>query len=215
MLTEYHGGPVAGGTFPAEIWRTFTQLALAGTPPEQFPSYTSTYATTKRVAWHDGRLGLDNGYCRDTTLVAYFAGRGPGRDADCKKNEVEIPRVIGMTLAGARSRLAAQPLTANIVYKPARPKQRVDLVLDQFPRRGTASSWDKITIVLAKPLHGVVPRVVGFSLRAAQARLRAHGLAPAVARFSDGPAGTVVAQLPVPGVAAAPGMRIKLVVGRG
>ena len=31
MLTEYHGDPVAGGTFPAEIWHAFTQLALAGT----------------------------------------------------------------------------------------------------------------------------------------------------------------------------------------
>ena len=38
MLTEYHGQPVAGGTFPAEIWRVFTQLALAGTTPESFPS---------------------------------------------------------------------------------------------------------------------------------------------------------------------------------
>ena len=28
MLTEYKGKPVAGGTYPAEIWKSFMQLAL-------------------------------------------------------------------------------------------------------------------------------------------------------------------------------------------
>jgi penicillin-binding protein 1A len=215
MLTEYHGQPVAGGTFPAEIWRSFTQLALAGTPPESFPGYSYDYATSKRVVWRDGRLQLDNGYCRETSLVSYFAGRGPKRTADCKKNEVAIPRVVGMTLARAKLRLAGQPLTPNIVYKPARPKQRIDLVLDQFPRRGRASSWDTVTLVLAKPLHGVVPRVVGLPLRQARARLRARGLVPGIERFADGRAGQVLAQMPAPGVAAAARMEVRLIVGHG
>jgi penicillin-binding protein 1A len=215
MLTEYHGEAVAGGTFPAEIWRAFTQLALAGTASESFPSYSYDYATTKRVVWRDGRLELDNGLCRETSLVSYFSGSGPSRRANCKKNEVEIPRVVGMTLARAKLRLAGQPLSANLVYKPALPKQRVDLVLDQFPRRGRASSWDTITLVLAKPLHGVVPHVIGLSLPQARARLRARGLVPGIARFDEGHAGRVVAQIPVAGVAAAPRMQVKLVVGHG
>ena len=215
MLTDYHGQAVAGGTFPAEIWRTFTELALAGTAPESFPSSPYDYATTKRVVWRDGRLELDNGLCRETSLVSYFSGRGPSRTADCKKNEVEIPRVIGMTLARAKLRLAGQPLTANLVYKPALPKQRVDLVLDQFPRRGRASSWDTVTLVLAKPLHGVVPHVIGLSLPQARARLRARGLVPGIARFADGRAGRVLAQIPTAGVAAAPRMQVKLIVGHG
>jgi membrane peptidoglycan carboxypeptidase len=215
MLTDYHGEAVAGGTFPAEIWRAFTQLALAGTAPEPFPSYSYDYATTRSVLWRDGRLELDNGLCRDTSLVSYFSGRGPSRTANCKKNEVEIPRVVGMTLARAKLRLLGQPLTANVVYKPAAPKQRVDLVLDQFPRRGRASSWDTVTLVLAKPLHGVVPHVVGLSVRQARARLRARGLVPGIARFADGRAGRVLAQTPVPGVAAAPRMQVTLVVGHG
>jgi penicillin-binding protein 1A len=215
MLTEYHGEAVAGGTFPAEIWRVFTQLALAGTAPESFPSYSYPYSTSKRVVWRDGRLQLDNGFCRETALVSYFSGRGPARTANCKKNEVAIPRVIGMTLARAKLRLAGQPLTANIVYKPAQPKQRVDLVLDQFPRTGRASSWDTVTLVLAKPLHGVVPHVIGLSLRQARARLRSRGLVPGIARFADGRAGRVLAQMPAAGVAAAPRMQIKLVVGHG
>jgi penicillin-binding protein 1A len=215
MLTEYHGDAVAGGTFPAEIWRVFTQLALAGTTPESFPGYSYEYASTRRVVWRDGRLQLDNGYCRETALVSYFAGRGPTHTANCKRNEVQIPRVIGMTLTRAKLRLAGQPLTPNIVYKPARPKQRIDLVLDQFPRKGHASSYDTVTLVLAKPLHGVVPNVIGLSLRQARARLRARGLVVDIERFADGRAGQVLAQVPGAGVAAAPRMKVRLVVGHG
>jgi penicillin-binding protein 1A len=215
MLTEYHGEAVAGGTFPAEIWRAFTQRALAGSAPESFPSYAYDYATAKRVVWRDGRLQLDNGLCRQTELVSYFAGSGPTRKANCKRNEVEIPRVVGMTLTRAKLRLAGQPLTSNIVYKPARPRQRLDLVLDQFPRRGRLSSFDAVTLVLPKPLHGIVPRVVGLPVPQARARLRSRGLVPSVERFADGRSGRILAQIPAGGVAAAPGMKVRLVVGHG
>jgi beta-lactam-binding protein with PASTA domain len=147
--------------------------------------------------------------------VSYFVGHGPGRTANCKPNEVEIPRVTGMTIARAKLTLAAQPLTATIVYKPARPKQRIDLVLDQFPRRGHASSYDTVTLVLAKALHGVVPRVIGLSLREARGRLRGRGFVPAIDRFADGRAGRVLAQMPPAGVAGAPRLRVRLVVGHG
>ena len=215
MLTEYHGQAVAGGTFPAEIWRAFMQPALAGSPVEPFPTYSYQYSTARRVVWRDGTLQLDNGHCKNTELVSYFSGRGPAHTATCKPNEVDIPRVVGMTLTRAKLRLGEQPLTANIVYKPAQAKQRVDIVLDQFPRKGRLSSWDKVTLVLAKPLHGVVPRVVGLSLRDARRRLRAKGLIPAIDRFADGRAGRVVAQMPIAGVAASPRMEVQLVIGRG
>jgi penicillin-binding protein 1A len=215
METEYHGDPVAGGTFPAEIWHAFTQMALAGTDVESFPSYSYPYASSKRVVWRDGRLQLDNGYCRESALVSYFTGKGPSRTANCKQNEVDIPHVVGWTVSRAKVRLAAQPLTANIVYRPARAKQRVDLVLDQFPRKGRASSYDTVTLVLAKPLHGVVPKVTGLTLRDARTRLRARGLVANVERFAEGRSGKVLAQMPPAGVAAAPRLRIRLVVGHG
>jgi penicillin-binding protein 1A len=215
MLTEYHGEAVAGGTFPAEIWRVFSQLALEGSDPETFPPYSYEYASSKRVVWRDGRLQLDNGLCRETALVSYFVGHGPSRTANCRRNEVDIPRVVGMTLSRAKIKLAAQPLTPNIVYKPARPLQRIDLVLDQFPRKGRASSYDTVTLVLAKPLHGVVPKVTGLSLRLARTKLRSRGLVPDIERFSEGRSGTVLAQVPVAGVAAAPRMKVRLVVGHG
>jgi penicillin-binding protein 1A len=211
MLTEYHGEPVAGGTFPAEIWHAFTQSALATTPPSSFPSYSMPYAASKRVTWRDGRVQLDNGFCRDTFDIAYFSGSGPHRTANCKPNEVDVPSVIGQPLAKAEERLALQPLNANVVYRPAKPKQRTDLVIDQFPRTGRASSHTTITLVLAKPLHGLVPKVVGLPLARARARLRGAGL---LADAPDGADGStvVVKQSPQAGVAAAPRMAVTLSV---
>jgi len=209
MTTQYHGEPVAGGTFPAEIWRAFTTLALDGTQPEQFPSYSLGYAASRRVTWRDGRLELDNGYCKETEQIAYFSGRGPSHTANCRPNEVDVPRVVGQPLAQAKARLAAQPLASNVVYKPAKPRQRLDVVLDQFPRRGHLSSFDTVTLVMAKPLHGVIPDVVGMTLARARAKLRSRGLA------AHAPAGAldtsrVVAQWPKPRVAAAPRLKVSL-----
>jgi penicillin-binding protein 1A len=214
MLTDFHGQPVAGGTFPAEIWRAFTQAALAHTPPSSFPSYSVSYAVPKSVTWRDGRIQLANGNCKNVFTIEYFAYAGPSRTADCKVNEVDVPTVIGYTLQAAKARLALQPLTANIVYKPARPGQRLNRVVGQFPRSGHASSFDQITLVLAKPLHGTVPKIVGLTLARARARLHAAGLGllvPANATDSQ----VVLSQWPRPGVAAGPGMRVKVTLRRG
>jgi membrane peptidoglycan carboxypeptidase len=214
MLTQFHGDPVAGGTFPAEIWRAFTTLALAGTQPESFPGYSLSYASSKRVTWRDGRLELDNGYCKGVSSIAYFGGHGPSRTANCKPNEVDVPRVVGQPLVQARARLAAQPLAANIVYKPAKPRQRLDVVVDQFPRRGHLSSYDTVTLVLPKATHGVIPNVVGLTLARARAKLRAVGLMPnAPSEASD--SARVVAQWPRPRVAAAPKLKVTLAVKGG
>jgi membrane peptidoglycan carboxypeptidase len=218
MLTEFQGGPVAGGTFPAEIWQRFVEGAdrRLRLPPESFPAPSYPYAAARRVVWRNGVLELDNGICRFTQEVVYFSGFGPRRTARCKPNEVEVPRVIGQTLASARERLAAQPLTSTLVYKPAKPRQRVDIVLDQFPERGFASSFDKVTLVLAKPLHGIVPRVVGLPLHEATVKLRRLGLRPTISVQPVGHPGRVVWQAPLGGrVAAWPGMRVSLGVGRG
>ena len=210
MLTEFHGGPVVGGSYPAEIWKAFMQPALAAmnAQPKSFPSppYFSTQA--ERVTYRDGRVELDDGLCKSTSLIVYFTGHGPRKKATCKRNEVDVPNVVGWNVESARTRLASQPLSAQLVYKPASAGQRVGVVLRQFPAGGTLSSFDKVTLVLAKPLHGVVPKTVGLTLRAARVRLEKLKLIPQV----TGRSGRVVAQQPRAGVAAAPGMKVRLVV---
>ena len=221
MLTEYHGRAVAGGTFPAQIWKSFMTSALTElhAAPETFASPPFLSVVSRRVTYRDGRTELDNGLCRDTTLVVYFSGDGPPKTANCRLHEVEVPNVVGLKLADARTRLEAQPLTLQLVYKPARPGQRLGTVLRQYPASGSLSSFDKVTLVLAKSLHGVVPQVVGLTLPAARAKLFRQKLLPTI-RFdvatkrTTAKIGRVVAQSPKGNVAAAPGMKVQLVVAK-
>jgi penicillin-binding protein 1A len=216
MITDYHGEAVAGGTFPALIWRTFMEGALKHlqAEPEEFEPPPSEYATPLAVVQRAG-LKRDNGLCRNVKEVWFFSGSTPGATAQCKPNEVDVPRVVGQPVAAARERVAAQPLTPRIVYRPALPRQRVGVVIRQRPARGTLSSYDELTLWVARPVYGVVPLVEGLTLSRANARLRELKLRARIARTNEGKAGLVVDQVPAAGVAAVPGMPIKLVVARG
>jgi membrane peptidoglycan carboxypeptidase len=216
MLTEYHGEAVAGGTFPALIWKTFMERTLAylHEAPEDFPSVSLPYSVPRAVVFRNGQLRLDNGNCNNVREVLYFSGRGPASTARCKVNEVQVPRVIGRTIAQANARLAAQPLTPAYVYQPARPLQRLGIVLRQYPARGTLSSYGKVTLVLPKALQGVVPKVVGLRLARAQAVLERFHLNWKISG-GHSPAAKVIAQSPRWRVAAKHGLVVTLVVKGG
>ena len=94
----------------------------------------------------------------------------------------------------------------------ATPGERVGVVVKQVPRTGTLSSFQRVTIVLAKPLHGTVPKLVGLSWSHASAKLRKLKLHVQLQR-SKGVPGRVVDQKPRAGVAAAPGMNVTVTVG--
>jgi penicillin-binding protein 1A len=212
MTTEFHGQPVAGGTYPALIWKTFMERALPylGAQPQDFPSASFPYASPKNVTYRDGRLQLDNGYCRDTETIEYMGESGPKNVADCLPNEVDVPDVVGQPVRQARETLAAQPLAAAYVYRPAAPRQKLGVVLKQFPAGGGhLSSGGRVTLVLAKAVDGVVPNLVGLTLDQARAKLERLKADVKVAGDDSGEA-RVVAQAPLRGRAAAPGMTITL-----
>jgi penicillin-binding protein 1A len=214
MLTEYDGEPVAGGTFPALIWKSFMEEALKHLKeePAYFDSPSLPYASPVSVVQRSGRLMLDNGLCREAKNVWLYPDTGPKRTAACKPNEVEIPRVVGLTLDDAKERLNAQPLEHDVIYKPATRGQRLDVVLGQIPARGTLSAYDTVMLILAKPRYGVVPTVVGQPVDRAVRRLERLKLQPAVV---GGPTGRVIRQEPRGRIAAAPGLQVRLVVASG
>jgi penicillin-binding protein 1A len=213
MLTEFNGEEVAGGTLPALIWKEFVEKV-----PEdedlffEAPPYLG--GVNQWVVRREGEWQLDNGYCRGARLVAYFSGEGPESEADCKPNEVSVPLVVGMTEAGAEAELAAQPLEAKIVYRPAKAGALPGLVVDQEPRRGGLSAHDEVIVTVAKAQHGLLPNFVGSSLADAQREAKRLKIR-LVAHTSRGREGTVLRQVPQPGVAVAPKMRVRLVVGDG
>jgi len=216
MLTEYNGDAVAGGTFPALIWKSFMERTLAylHDPPKDFPSVSLPYSVPRTVVYRNGQLELDNGNCNTTKQLLYFAGEGPARTANCKVNEVDVPKVVGSTISQANARLAAQPLTPQYVYEPAKPLQKLGIVVRQFPAKGTLSSYDKVTLVVAKALQGTVPKLVGLRLGRAKARLERLHLKWKV--DGEPPAGAkVIAQTPHWGVAGRRGLVVTLVVKGG
>ena len=220
MTTQFHGDAVAGGTFPAMIWKTFMEKALklpavpGGQEVQYFDQPPALYGASQQVVSREGQLELDNGRCRNTTTIEFLSGRAALKRADCKPNEVEVPRVVGDTVRLALQRLVAQPLTPSYVYKPAKPGQRLNVVLAQYPSHGTLSSYDRVMLVVPRALHGVVPNVVGLKLRQARSKLRKLGLSPRVVRFTRGKPGRVVAQRPHAGSAAARDLVIRLSVGK-
>jgi membrane peptidoglycan carboxypeptidase len=215
MLTEFEGEPVTGGTFPALIWKTFVERALTQmrAEPESFVSPPYLPTTPKLVARRGDRLMLDNGQCESRYEVVYFSGRGPVQAANCRSDEVEIPDVRGQLLREAEDRLAQQPLTAEIVYRWAEPLERANVVVEQRPQRGFAASFDTVVLVVAKPRHGVVPNLVGKRIDEAEAKLAKLKIEPEIS-WTEGKAGVVLHQSPDPGLAAAPGVTVRLVVAR-
>jgi penicillin-binding protein 1A len=216
MLTEYHGDAVAGGTYPALIWKSFMERSLAylHDPPADFPGISLPYSVPRNVVYRNGQLELDNGNCSNTKQLLYFTGETPPRTANCKVNEVEVPTVVGRSISQANARLAAQPLTPRYVYEPAKPLQKLGVVVGQFPKKGTLSSYDKVTLVVPKALHGTVPKLVGLPLGRAKARLERYHLKWKV----DGEppaAAKVIAQTPRWGLAGKRGLVVTLVVKGG
>jgi penicillin-binding protein 1A len=214
MLTEYHGEPVAGGTLPAEIWRAFVSKVEEGDGTEAFdlPPYLGGSSTW--VVKRNGRWQRDNGYCRGSQLLVYFTGRAPDAEADCKPNEVAVPLVLGLTADGAAARLAQQPLDARIVYKPAKTGSLPGVVVDQFPRGGGLSAGDEVTLVVSRARDGVLPNLVGSRIEDVGRELKRLRL-KATAETAPGRSGIVLRQSPRPGVAVAPGLTVRIVVGDG
>jgi beta-lactam-binding protein with PASTA domain len=181
---------------------------------QYFKPAPAMYGASEDVTLREGKLELDNGRCKDTASVEFLPGRSLPARAACKPNEVQVPRVVGDTVRLALQRLVAQPLTPSYVYKPAKPGQRLNVVLAQYPAHGTLSSYDRVMLVVPRALHGVVPNVVGLKLRRARSTLRKLGLNVRVVRFTNGKPGRVVSQSPHAGVAAARNLEVRLIVGR-
>jgi penicillin-binding protein 1A len=214
METEYHGEPVAGGTYPAEIWRTFVQAALPllnESEPDSFASTYAPYGTPAEVVFRDGRIQVDNGNCHSPKLVLFF-DQQPRETANCKPNEVDVPDVVGQSVQAARARLIGQPLTPEIVNRVAKPGERPNVVLEQVPKRGRLSAYQRVRLIVAKPTNGVVPEVIGLPVSVAQEKLERRGFKYEVETAETGRPGRVVFQLPRAGVAAAPGMLIRIAV---
>ena len=210
METEFHGDAVAGGTFPAEIWRTFMQqaLRLLKNEPQSFPSTSARYASPREVVFRDGRLQVDNGNCYSPRARALLLGPG----AQARRRTASRTRSTSRSSSAEPVQAARAPPRRPAVDAGDRlsgvatPGQRLDVVLDQRSE--------------GRPALGLRPSQAGrgeadprrrtsdrrHAAKRAQHKLERRGLKIEVETASKGTPGRVVFQLPRPGVAAAPGM---------
>ena len=75
MLSEYHGRPVAGGTYPALIWKAYMEKALPyrNTVTTAFPQASFPYSVPASVVLRNQKLQRDNGHCSGATTVQLFS----------------------------------------------------------------------------------------------------------------------------------------------
>jgi penicillin-binding protein 1A len=216
MLTQFEGGPVAGGTFPALIWKSFMEKALKAEndTPESFPSPAYEPVTSRDVAYRDGQWLLDNGNCRDVHLITYFSGQEPTKQASCKPNEVDVPAVVGAKLQDAKVRLESMPLSVEVITRPAKGGEQLGHVAAQYPSKGTLSSFDTVRVVVPVAENGKIPDVTGLTLAEAKKKLAHRHLAGLVQSYATGKPNKVLQQFPAAGLASVENMTIRLVVGR-
>ena len=102
MLTEFDGEPVTGGSFPAEIFKTFAEQALPylGKQPVGFDQPPSDWVSPLTVVQRDGLLQRDNGNCRNA-YTRPLLRRRPGRSG---RRTASRTRWRSRTSSGASSR---------------------------------------------------------------------------------------------------------------
>ncbi len=167
MKTEYHGEPVAGGTFPGgDLEYVHGEGALPYLPHRSRSRSrrpTSPYGSPREVVFRDGLTPARQRQLPLRAEPALLRPAGAEQTANCKPNEVDVPDLIGQNRwrplargsSGSRSRRRSST-------RSAKPGRAPNIVLGQKPSKGRLSAYDHVTLVVAKPMHGVVPQLVGL-----------------------------------------------------
>ena len=170
------------------------------TAPEQFPATPYIPAQDKRIVWRGGSYKLDNGYCPGTRVVAYFVGRGPRCRRSATRTRCPCPSSSARRSTRRTRRSPQQPLGSELIGVPAKAGKRPGYVVKQEPRNGylSANATVRLYVTRPDPRFGLLPNLVGSSLTAARARLRALKARTTIT-YDKGPAGSVLEQTPEPG----------------
>jgi len=190
---------VAGGTFPAMIWRQFMSAALTGVPPHAFPAFSTPPVTKATICSRTGDLATR--WCPERLKAFFFKGEAPTTVCSFHgPKPVTVPDVVGRRVTVARRLLGAEKLENEVVYVPSDADQ-IGLVLQQTPAAGrTALQGTSIRLRVGSGPLLLVPNVVGLYREAAVRLLGEAGFAVSVVFNDNGDApGTVVAQDPAAG----------------
>ena len=177
---------VTGGSWPAQIWRTFMVNATKDLPVVNFPRPPETGSVG--VAIDIGRGCLPNEWTlpKDIGVVQYPQGSQPTEvcTEPSGPQDVTVPDVVGMSKEDAEASLTDWGLSPTMKLIPEAdvpPGQ----VVGQDPGGGTVLlQGSAVTISVSAPVSDVlmvtVPTVTGLDVDAATMLLRAIGLIPMI-----------------------------------
>ncbi|MDY6795388.1 MAG: PBP1A family penicillin-binding protein [Actinomycetota bacterium] len=227
-MTSVHGITVAGGTFPAQIWRKFMEKALADVPATSFPEaeFGYDYEDEDEDEWVSCLVCTETGllatsYCPHTELRSFRKGQEPTTYCNVHNENVQeavVPSVVGMSESGARSAIQATGLSPSVSYAYSSSVAK-GTVISQSPLGGTtvnSGSAVSISVSQGSPPQSSVPNVVGMAETSAKETLSASGFTYKVvySPADESQVGLVISQFPGGGASAGPGSQVIITVGK-
>ncbi|HEX6261481.1 MAG TPA: PBP1A family penicillin-binding protein [Actinomycetota bacterium] len=196
---------VTGGSFPAQIWRSFMLRATQGLPPRDFQQPPSDLVEVA-IDVTQGCVATELTPSENIRIVEFIAGTQPTRKCVVARPEISrVPSVIGMTVSTAYELLegAGFAVVQRTEYDPS---YAPGTVIAQEPAAGSQTETGveiTITVSTDNPPLVDVPDVVGLYEGKAVAVLEEAGFAVQVVEADRPEKGTrprkVLTQTPEPG----------------
>jgi beta-lactam-binding protein with PASTA domain len=188
-----------------------SETRVAGPQPAGQVIAQSPHAGRRAPRGSKVQIKVSSGRANHTTTTT--TGETPGSPVPAK---VEIPDVVGMTLAQARATLSGASLRAD--PKPVPSTQPKNTVVAQYPAAGEpAKHGGSVRVNISQgPTGKAVPDVVGEDETTATTKLQNAGFDVKVVRQdTTDPAedGVVLDETPAGGETAKPGAKITITVG--
>jgi penicillin-binding protein 1A len=165
MATDYLGGPVFGGSWPAQIWSSFMGRLLGSIPGTSFEE-PDTELITVTIDTR-GENCLANEFTPDEYLetVEVLPGTEPKETCRIEGEIVEVPDVVDFPAADAVAALQGVGLDVSLSYEltDAYPPGHV---ISQDPEGGLQAeegSTVSLTVSTTSEGDGTVPGVLGMS----------------------------------------------------
>ena len=165
MRTEFNGGPVYGGTWPAMIWKKTVESALENIPPRSF-NLEVPKTISVRVDPNSGKLAGESCAAKVVQVLSGFEPKI--REASCENSSDDqamanpessttptqpstssevVPDVVGMNVQDARSALEALGLT--VTFREIRgTSAELGVIAMQSELPGTVVTGERQQIVL-------------------------------------------------------------------
>ena len=216
MVKQFHGTPVFGGTYPALLWRAFTEPALAGTKVHDWPAPAAVAGAEVRIDPATGDRAGPN--CPRARSVVMAFAKMPTRTSHCRGTVIPTPEVTSTSQHQAQLTLDRAGLLPDIVEAVPPAGEPAGKVFAQDPPPGEPIQLGgRVQVSIAKAVTWVtVPDLIGLNDVAARSALRVAGFKVRETRGAYGkPAGRVYSQYPIPLKLAAKGALVTLIVSDG